>query len=164
MKLVKDAVNELHTFMDEREGSLLSRVPGDRDDVAERENEMTILELRSDDYVRHFWRDCPEEFLALIVSLVVPAARRNLAPRATHTILLDLQGSALYLGATLSDRHRLHSLTGRVVRIARDFDVETTPGGSPKRVRTTVGRHGSITIQKPQSAFHFRQTTQPRFT
>ena len=125
---------------------------------------MTILELQNDDYVRHFWRDCPEEFLVLILSLVVPAARRNLAGRATHTILLDLQGSALYLGATLSDRYRLHSLTGRVVRIARDFEVETTPGGNPKRVRSTGGRHRSYTLQKPRSAFHFQPRVQPRLT
>lgn len=113
---------------------------------------MTTLELQNDAWVQKFWRNCPLEFLAHIVTQVVPAARRNLAPWATHKILLDLQGSALYLGATLSDRHRLHCLTGRVVRIARDFVVERMPDGSPKRVRSTGGHHGSYTIQQPRTA------------
>jgi hypothetical protein len=112
---------------------------------------MTTLELRNDFWVRQFWRKCPQEFLDLMVTRVVPAARRNLSPWATHKILLDLEGLALYLGATRSDQLRLHQLTGRVVRIARDFVVERMPGGGPKRVRSTGGRHRSYTRQQPRA-------------
>jgi len=112
---------------------------------------MTILELQNDAWVRRFWRTCPQEFLAHIVTRVVPAARRGLAPWATHEVLLDLQATALYRGASRSNRLRLHCLTGRVVRIARDFVVEKMPGGGPERVRSTGGRHRSYTRQQPRA-------------
>ena len=113
---------------------------------------MTIIQLRKDEYVRRFWSNCPHEFLAHIVTQVVPAARQDLTPWATHKILLDLQASALYRGVSRSDQLRLHSLTGRAVRIARDFVVERTPDGSPRRVRSTGGHHLSYTLQQPRAA------------
>lgn len=113
---------------------------------------MTALELQNDAWVRRFWRNCPQEYLAHMATQVVPAARRNLASWATDKILLHMQGSALYQVALRSDQLRLHCLTGRVVRIARDFVVERTPGGRPKRARSTGGHHRSYTIQQPRAA------------
>jgi hypothetical protein len=110
---------------------------------------MTILQLRNDKWLRIFWRNCPLRILEFVASNVVPTARQNLEPAATHQILLDLEQTAFYRSVTQPDRHRLHSLVGRVVRVARNFEVETTPDGNPKRVRVTDGQHKSITIQRP---------------
>lgn len=82
---------------------------------------MTIAQLRNDEWVHRFWSNCPPEFLAHIVTNVVPAARQDATQWATHKILLDLQASALYRDASRSDQLRLHCLTGRAVRIARGF-------------------------------------------
>jgi hypothetical protein len=110
---------------------------------------MTRLQLRNDAWVRRFWPNCPPEFLDYMVAVTVPAARRDPTPSATDPILLDLQRSTLYQSATRSDQIRLHCLTGRLVRIARDFVVERTSGGRPKRVRSRRGRHSSFTRQTP---------------
>ncbi len=103
-----------------------------------------------DPYIRRFWRNCPREVLELMDTHVVPAALRNAATSATDTILLDLQSSTLYKAATPSDRRRLHCLTGHVVRVARDFVVERTPSGRPKRLRSRRGPHSSFTVQRPR--------------
>ena len=109
----------------------------------------TLQELRNDAWVRLFWRTCPLEFLVYIFNHIVPAVRQSRDPHATHTILRDFQQTGLYLNASQSHQRRLHCLIGRVVRIARGFDVETTAGGSPQRMRVEGCPHRSFTVQRP---------------
>jgi hypothetical protein len=113
---------------------------------------LTEIQLQNDAWVRKFWRTCPQEYLVYITSHIVRPAHQNREPSATHSILLEFQQTALYREASQSHQRRLHCLIGRVVRIARGFDVERTSSGSPRRVRVKCGRHKSYTRQQPLHA------------
>lgn|ERR1035437_6474692 len=108
------------------------------------------MPLENDVWVRKFWKNCPLKYLDHMATQILPSARLNPSPSATHTILLDFQQTALYRSASLREQRRLHCLTGRVVRIARGFDVEKTAGGYPRRERVKGCPHRSFTVQRPR--------------
>ena len=110
----------------------------------------TATELLKDEWVRRFWRSCPLSYLDYMATQVFPSARLTQASSATHTILLAFQQTALYRSASLRQQRRLHCLTGRMVRIARGFDVEKTQGGYPRRERVRGCLHFSYTVQRPR--------------
>lgn len=106
--------------------------------------------LRNDQYLRCFWRNCPEEVIDRMETQVIPAARRSPDPRATDEIMLEARNFPWYENASLSGCHQFHSLVGHVVRIARNYVVVRTPSGKPRMVSSKRGPHKTFTLQVPR--------------
>ena len=103
--------------------------------------------LNGDQYLRCFWPVCPDEVKDLMELQIIPAARGNPDPRATDAILHEASKCSWYQGAPVSSQHQFHSLVGHVVRTAREYDVDQTPNGKPKMVRSKRGPHRTFTLQ-----------------
>lgn len=103
--------------------------------------------LTNDTYRLRFWRNCPEEVLDRMDTQVFPAARRTEASCATDAIMPEACNFSWYKNASSLKRHQFHSLVGHVVRIARDYVVDRTPGGKPKQLRSERGPHTRFTLQ-----------------
>jgi hypothetical protein len=109
-----------------------------------------MRELQNDEYLRRFWRNCPDEVIDRMESQVFPAARGNRDLRATDAILWEVCHFPWYENASPSGRRQFHCLVGHVVRVARNYDVARTPDGRPIRLRSKRGPHKTFTLQVPR--------------
>jgi hypothetical protein len=106
--------------------------------------------LRNDAYVRRFWPSCPQDVIDFMETQVVLAALRTRDTRATDAILREAWNCSWYRSASPSGRRQFHCLVGRVVRIARDYDVVRTPSGRPRKLPSKCGPHKTFTMQVPK--------------
>ena len=106
-----------------------------------------MSELVNDIYLQRFWRDCPEEVVDRMDARVFPAARGTGDSCATDAIMPEACNFPWYENASPSERHQFHSLVGHVVRVARDYFVDRTPGGRPKMRHSKRGPHRIFTLQ-----------------
>ena len=112
--------------------------------------EIEMSELTNDSYLLRFWPSCPDEIIHFMETRVVPAARRNPDSRATDVIVQEAWDCPWYQYAPLSgrsSRFQFHKLTGHIVRIARHYVVDRTPGGKPRMLRSVRGPHKTFTLQ-----------------
>jgi hypothetical protein len=107
--------------------------------------------LRNDQYLQRFWRNCPEEVVDRMDTLVILAARRNPDPRAKDAIMRACN-FPWYENASSSGRRQFHCLVGHVVRIACNYVVAGTPSGRPRMLRSERGPHSTFTMQVPRRA------------